>query len=130
MLDHVTLTVSDFKKSRAFYDAALAAIGVLPLWEDPAEPGGPVTAIGYGRPPRPTFWIAQGPKASGPSHVAFNTFTRAEVDAFHAEALKAGGRDNGAPGLRPQYDPNYYAAFILDPDGNNVEAVCHSRSDC
>ncbi len=130
MIDHVTLSVSDFKRSRAFYDAALEAIGVLPLWEIPDEPDGAVITVGYGRPPRPTFWIAQGPHVSGPVHIGFNTFTRGEVDDFHAAALKAGGRDNGAPGLRPQYDPNYYGAFILDPDGNNVEAVCHSKADC
>ena len=127
MIDHVSLSVSDFKRSRAFYEAALAPLGVQLLWEIPSGPGGPVVAVGYGRPPRPTFWIAAGPLVSGPTHVAFSASIRAEVDAFHVAALAAGGRDNGAPGLRPQYDPNYYGAFVLDPDGNNVEAVCHAR---
>ena len=128
MIDHVSLTISDFKRSRAFYDAALGPIGVCVLAEVTAEQSGTVAFAGYGRPPRPTFWIAQGPRASGPVHVAFTAFTRGEVDAFYAAALAAGGRDNGAPGVRAHYDPNYYGAFVLDPDGNNVEAVCHAHA--
>lgn len=121
MIDHVSLKVSDFNRSRAFYDAALKPIGASALWvaADPAP------HAGYGRPPRPTFWIAEGEPASGSLHVAFTAERRAEVDAFHAAAIAAGGRDNGAPGLRPDYHPDYYGAFVLDPDGINVEAVCH-----
>jgi catechol 2,3-dioxygenase-like lactoylglutathione lyase family enzyme len=124
LFDHVSLKVSDFKRSRNFYDAALKPLGVAPLWEVTAEQSGTVPHVGYGRPPRPNFWIGPGSPASGPTHVAFAARSRAEVDAFHAAAIAAGGRDNGPPGLRPHYDPNYYGAFILDPDGNNVEAVC------
>jgi catechol 2,3-dioxygenase-like lactoylglutathione lyase family enzyme len=126
MIDHVSLKVRDFKTSRAFFDAALAPLGVSVLWEVKAEPPDMVPYVGYGRPPRPTFWIAPGERAGGPIHIAFTAFTRAEVDAFYAAALKAGGRDNGAPGVRAQYDPTYYGAFVIDPDGNNVEAVCHA----
>ena len=126
MLDHVSLRVSDFKRSRAFYDAALKPIGASALMEVTAEQSGGVPYVGYGRPPRPTFWIAQASPVSGAVHVAFAVETRAEVDAFHAAAMAAGGRDNGAPGLRPHYHPNYYGAFVLDPDGVNVEAVCHA----
>jgi catechol 2,3-dioxygenase-like lactoylglutathione lyase family enzyme len=126
VIDHVSLRVSDFKRSRAFYDAALAPIGAMALWEVTAEDNGGVPFVGYGRPPRPTFWPAPGEKASNPLHIAFVTSTRAEVDAFHAAAIAAGGQDNGPPGLRPQYAPTYYGAFVLDPDGVNVEAVCHA----
>ena len=126
MIDHVTLTVSDFKRSRAFYDAALEPIGVSVLWEVAAEQSGAIPYVGYGRPPRPTFWIGAGPKVSGPMHIAFTAFTRGEVDAFYGAALAAGGHDNGPPGVRAHYAPNYYGAFIIDPDGNNVEAVCHA----
>ena len=124
MLDHVSLTVSDFKRSRAFYDAALKPLGASMLWEVSAQESGSAPYAGYGRPPRPTYWIAPGERVSGPVHVAFTASSRAEVDAFYAAAMAAGGRDNGPPGLRPQYDPDYYGAFVLDPDGFNVEAVC------
>ena len=127
MIDHVSLRVSDFKASRAFFDAALEPLGVTVLWEVEAGQPGEVPFVGYGRPPRPTFWIGPGERAGGPVHIAFTAFTRAEVDAFHAAALKAGGRDNGPPGVRAQYAPSYYGAFVLDPDGNNVEAVCHAH---
>lgn len=118
MIDHMTLTVSDLAKSRAFYDRALAALG----WkvEMEFEEG-----IGFGVDGHPFFWLAPG-EPSAPVHVAFRSADRPGVDAFHAAALAAGGTDNGAPGLRPQYHPNYYGAFAFDPDGNNVEAVCHA----
>ncbi len=123
MIDHVSLTVSDFARARAFYAAALAPLGVTVLWE--VKESGAVPYAGLGK-DRPAFWIAGGAPTSGPLHVAFTASTRAEVDAFHAAALAAGGRDNGAPGMRPHYHPNYYGAFVLDADGVNVEAVCHA----
>ncbi|CAN5131731.1 VOC family protein [soil metagenome] len=117
MIDHTSITVSDHARSTAFYTQALAAIGYQPLMEFG-------DAAGFGEPPKPDFWIVAGPPA--PVHVAFRVRTRAEVHAFHAAALAAGGTDNGAPGLRPHYHATYYAAFVIDPDGHNIEAVCHS----
>lgn len=116
-LDHVTLKVADFARAATFYDAALAPLGLKRLFGDGATFGG------YGA-ERPFFWIGQGDQAGG-SHVAFAVADRATVEAFHAAALAAGGRDNGAPGLRAHYHPTYYGAFVLDPDGHNIEAVCH-----
>ena len=117
MLDHVGLTVSDLARSKAFYADALAPLGYSVL----AEFG---VAAGLGV-DRPDFWIAQGEPAQG-IHVAFATSQRATVDAFHKAGLAAGGKDNGAPGPRPEYHSSYYGAFVLDPDGNNIEAVCHA----
>jgi catechol 2,3-dioxygenase-like lactoylglutathione lyase family enzyme len=118
MLDHVTLRVADFAQAASFYDAALAPLGLTRLFGDGE------TFLGYGA-SRPFFWIGAG-GASGYAHVALAAPDRGTVDAFHAAALAAGGRDNGAPGLRPQYHPGYYGAFVLDPDGHNIEAVCHT----
>jgi len=117
-LDHISLRVADLDRSKAFYVAALAPLGIAILMEG----GG---SCGFGRPGKPQFWLGPGDPPSGPLHVAFTAATRAEVRAFHTAALAAGGKDNGAPGLRPHYHPNYYGAFVLDPDGNNAEAVCH-----
>ncbi len=117
MLDHVGLVVSDYAGSKRFFERALAPLGYTLLMEFG-------TVAGFGADGKPDFWIAQG--APAPSvHVAFSSSDRATVDAFHAAAIAAGGRDNGPPGLRPQYHPNYYGAFAFDPDGNNIEAVCH-----
>jgi catechol 2,3-dioxygenase-like lactoylglutathione lyase family enzyme len=116
-LDHVSLRVGDFARSRAFYVAALAPLGISILMEN-------ADSIGFGKPGKPQFWLNQGDPRSGPTHVAFAADNRAQVRAFYAAALAAGGRDNGAPGLRPQYHANYYGTFVLDPDGNNAEAVC------
>jgi catechol 2,3-dioxygenase-like lactoylglutathione lyase family enzyme len=125
MIDHAGLSVSDFARSRAFYVAALAPLGIGAQMEVTAEQTvGPVFT-GFGVEGRPFFWIGTGAAVSQGVHVAFAAASRAEVEAFHAAALEAGGRDNGAPGLRPQYHPDYYGAFVLDPDGNNIEAVCH-----
>lgn len=125
MIDHTGLNVSDFARSRAFYVAALAPLGYVVLMElDPAQTGG-YQGAGFGEPPEPDFWIGKGEPNQPPIHVAFRARNRATVDAFHRAALAAGGRDNGAPGLRPHYHPNYYGAFVLDPDGHNIEAVCH-----
>ena len=120
MLDHVSLGVSDFARSRAFYDRALAPLGLKVLMGDDSTFGG------YGD-ARPFFWI--GKAAADPSaraDIAFTAGDRRAVDSFYAAAMAAGGRDNGGPGLRPQYHADYYGAFVFDPDGNNVEAVCHA----
>jgi catechol 2,3-dioxygenase-like lactoylglutathione lyase family enzyme len=118
MIDHVSLRVSDAARSKRFYGGALAPLGYTLL----ADYG---DAAGFGVAPKPDFWVGQGSAAGGPTHVCFAATSRAQVDAFHKAALAAGGRDNGAPGLRANYHPTYYGAFVLDPDGNNVEAVCH-----
>ena len=126
MIDHMGVAASDFEKSRAFYDAALAAIGAEVVMEvTPEMTGGQYHGLGYGNRGKPDFWLSNGgPKGSG-IHIAFTAATRAEVDAFHAAAMAAGGVDNGPPGIRAHYHPNYYGAFVFDPDGVNVEAVCH-----
>jgi catechol 2,3-dioxygenase-like lactoylglutathione lyase family enzyme len=117
MIDHTGLTVTDIGRSEAFYKAALAPLGyqVLMSWE---------VYRGLGVPPKLDFWIGQG-KPNPPVHIAFRAANRAAVDAFYAAALAAGARDNGPPGPRPHYHQNYYGAFVLDPDGYNIEAVCH-----
>ena len=122
MIDHLKLHVRDVERSRAFYEAALAPLGYRVMLE-PA-PGN----VGMGA-DRPDFWLAFDPEATGFAHVAFRADTTELVDAFHRAAHDAGGRDNGAPGPRPQYHPRYYGAFVLDPDGNNVEAVCHAAAE-
>ena len=118
VLDHLALTVGDLKQARQFYEAALAPLGFAVVMDFGQ-------AVAFGLPGRPQFWLREG-TAGAPVHVAFHAADRARVDAFHAGALAAGGHDNGGPGLRPHYHPSYYAAFVLDPDGNNVEAVCHT----
>lgn len=125
MLDHVGISVHDVARSRAFYLAALAPLGYGILME--VSPPGGHTYIGFGvvGSGKPDFWIGDAPVATGHLHVAFAAQDRAAVDAFYAAAIAAGARDNGAPGLRPHYHPDYYGAFVFDPDGLNVEAVCH-----
>jgi catechol 2,3-dioxygenase-like lactoylglutathione lyase family enzyme len=125
ILDHLGITVADHARARAFYSAALAPLGIGVAMEVGAGETGGSPHTGFGRGRKPAFWIGAGGPASGPVHLAFAAADRASVDAFHAAALAAGGSDNGAPGLRPHYHPDYYGAFVLDPDGNNVEAVCH-----
>jgi catechol 2,3-dioxygenase-like lactoylglutathione lyase family enzyme len=119
MLDHLGFTVSDYERSKAFYAQALAPLGISLLMEPVGQ------AAGFGKDGKPFFWIETRGEAVTGVHVAFATDDRATVDAFHAAALEAGGTDNGAPGVREIYHPNYYGAYVLDPDGNNVEAVCH-----
>lgn len=126
MLDHIGFGVADFARSRAFYAAALAPLGIGVVMEVTAEETGAEAHAGFGSGDKPFFWIGGGGRsAGGPVHVAFAASDRATVDAFYRAALSAGGRDNGAPGIRAHYHPNYYGAFVLDPDGNNIEAVCH-----
>jgi catechol 2,3-dioxygenase-like lactoylglutathione lyase family enzyme len=125
VLDHTGLTVSDLARSVLFYRAALAPLGYAVLAEFPASLTGGSDVAGFGVPPKADFWVAQGSPNRPPVHVAFRTLSRAAVDAFHAAAIGAGGRDNGAPGPRPHYHEHYYGAFVLDPDGHNIEVVCH-----
>jgi catechol 2,3-dioxygenase-like lactoylglutathione lyase family enzyme len=127
MIDHTGVKVSDIAGAKAFYGAALAPIGYRLLLEFPAAVTGSDDVAGFGVPPKPDFWIAQGTPNRPAVHVAFRVTERALVDAFYAAALAAGGRDNGAPGPRPHYHENYYGAFVLDPDGHNIEVVCHER---
>jgi len=116
VLDHVSLKVKDFGKSKAFYQKALAPLGVRMIAEYE-------TSAGFGRGEEASLWIGAGTAHSPAIHVAIASPDKAAVGAFHAAALKAGGKDNGAPGPRADYGPRYYAAFVLDPDGNNLEAV-------
>jgi catechol 2,3-dioxygenase-like lactoylglutathione lyase family enzyme len=125
MIDHITFGVSDYAQSTAFYDAALAQLGLRQLFKVPVEHTGGIHSVGYGD-TRPFFWIAEQDATRGKLHIALAARTRAEVDAFHAAALAAGGTDNGGPGVRQHYHPSYYGAFVLDPDGHNIEAVCHA----
>jgi len=126
MLDHIGLKVTSLARAKAFYDQALKPLGVTALFEAPAEKTGGTAFIGYGEGVKPYFWISEQPRATELLHVAFAADTRAKVDAFYQAALAAGGKDNGPPGLRPHYHPTYYGAFVLDPDGHNIEAVCHA----
>jgi catechol 2,3-dioxygenase-like lactoylglutathione lyase family enzyme len=128
MIDHMGIAVSDIDRSRKFYDGALGALGMSVQRSAEAETEGGATALGYGIPGESIFWIGDQEKVGEGTHVAFTANTRAQVDAFHAAGIKAGGRDNGPPGPRPNYGPNYYAAFLYDPDGVNIEAVCYAES--
>ncbi|MEO6929338.1 MAG: VOC family protein [Casimicrobiaceae bacterium] len=121
MIDHLTISIGDLDAARAFYRAALAPLGYAPVMEYQRN-------VGFGSDGKPDFWIAEGKPNVPPVHVAFVAATRAAVDAFHRAALLAGGRDNGKPGLRPQYHEHYYGAFVLDADGHNIEAVCHQAA--
>jgi len=129
MIDHTGVTVSDFAKSKAFYLRALAPIGYTVLLELPASVTGRGDVAGFGVAPKADFWIAGGKPNVPPIHIAFRVASRALVDAFYAAAVAAGGRDNGGPGVRPHYHANYYGAFVLDPDGHNIEAVCHAAEN-
>jgi catechol 2,3-dioxygenase-like lactoylglutathione lyase family enzyme len=121
MLDHVTIGVSDIEQSKKFYDRALRPLGITRLYGEGER------FAGYGTSPKVFFWIGWRERPQTGAHIAFTAQDRATVDRFHDEAIAAGGIDNGPPGLRPNYHPNYYGAFVLDPDGHNIEAVCHSR---
>ena len=124
MIDHIGIYVSDLARAKAFYEKALAPLG-YGLMMEVRQNEHDALACGFGRQGKPDFWIG-GEGGLGKSvHIAITADDRAAVDAFHKASLAAGGKDNGAPGLRPQYHPNYYGAFVLDPDGHNIEAVCH-----
>ena len=120
MLDHVTIGVTNIGRSRRFYDSALQPLGIARLYGDEDR------FSGYGVRPKAFFWISVRNQPQTGSHIAFAAHDRATVDRFYQAAIAAGARDNGPPGLRPHYDPNYYGAFVLDPDGHNVEAVCRA----
>ena len=124
MLDHIGFPVTDFARSKAFYTRALEPLGFKLIMEVNLSEDGEDGYAGFGS-DRPHFWVGTGKPLAGRLHVAFAAKNRAEVQAFYAAALAAGGIDNGAPGLRPHYHENYYAAFVLDPDGHNIEAVNH-----
>ncbi|MBD0415728.1 VOC family protein [Oryzicola mucosus] len=132
MIDHMGITATDFELSRRFYDAALEPLGLAGIMEVTPEESGGYHGIGYGK-GKPFFWLSNDRRPGERSavtgtgiHIAFAAESRAAVDAFYAAAMAHGGQDNGAPGLRPHYHPNYYGAFVIDPDGFNVEAVCHA----
>jgi catechol 2,3-dioxygenase-like lactoylglutathione lyase family enzyme len=118
MFDHVGFGASDYAASKAFFLKALQPLGAVVVMEGPY-------GVGMGRNGKPTLWMYQTQDPPTPLHLAFVAETREQVDAFHRAALEAGGKDNGAPGLRPNYHANYYGAFVIGPDGHNVEAVCH-----
>ena len=121
-LDHVAISTADYRISLAFYEAALAPLGITILMKFEGDEG---NTAGLGS-DNPFLWIGDGGKLTGGRmHIALSAPNRAAVDAFYAAAMAAGGVDNGAPGLRAHYHPTYYAAFVLDPDGHNIEAVCH-----
>ena len=124
MIDHVSINVSDYWRSRDFYAAALAPLGYELLMEPAPEIGG----FGSRADQKPFFWMSTREPANSAVHIAFGVADRVLVDAFHEAALAAGGTDNGQPGVRSIYHPNYYGAFVHDPDGNNVEAVCHGQA--
>ena len=126
MLDHVGFAVSDAERSRRFYEQALAPLGItliMSVTPEQTESGG--TGHGFGSDGKPYFWIGDSERVGEGTHIAFTAQSRAKVDEFYEAALAAGGKDNGGPGLRPHYHPNYYGAFVFDPDGMNIEAVCH-----
>ena len=124
MRDHIGFAVSDVGRSKAFYVNALRPLGLSVIAEVSAEDTGGDAHAGFGKDNKAFFWIGGGAKPKGGTHVAFAAPTRADVDSFYRAALAAGGLDNGPPGLRPHYHPDHYAAFVLDPDGNNIEAAC------
>ena len=128
MIDHLSFHATDFAASKAFYDAVLPVLGYGLVMEmtatwDPEFPTRRMAA--YGPPKQPVLWLIETKTAASPRHVAFAAKDAASVEGFHRAALKAGGKDNGAPGPRPHYSVDYYGAFVVDPDGNNVEAVHH-----
>ena len=124
MLAHLGIVVSDIERSKKFYRAALAPLGYRIIREHGVTPARPVASAGFGETARADLWLYQGDPGTVHTHFAFQVEQRALVDAFYQAALAAGGKDNGKPGPRPQYSANYYGAFVLDPDGYNVEAVC------
>jgi catechol 2,3-dioxygenase-like lactoylglutathione lyase family enzyme len=124
MIDHTGVRVSNPEKSRKFYEQALAPLGYKVMREIPKEHTKGLVVVGYGVPPKPDFWTHEGTPAEK-LHIAFRAESHAQVDAFYQAAIAAGGKDNGPPGPRPHYHQHFYGAFVLDPDGHNIEAVCH-----
>ena len=125
MIDHTGLHVSDPQRSKHFYNNALAPLGYEVVAEIPTKHTDGAVVLGYGVPPKPDFWMIEGTPNKPRFHIAFRAANRKQVDDFYKAAIAAGGKDNGAPGPRPHYHEHYYGAFVLDPDGHNIEAVCH-----
>ena len=125
VIDHMGLTVFNYAEALRFYEQALAPLGISVVMQVKAEESGGYVGAGFGRNGKPSFWVQGGERTAPRVHIAFVAENRDAVDAFHAAAIGAGGRDNGQPGIRAHYHPNYYGAFVLDPDGHNIEAVCH-----
>ncbi len=125
MIDHSGISVSNFDRAKAFYEQALAPLGASFLVQIPPEHTGGIKVGGFGR-DNAAFWLTEAGPQKPPAHFAFSAKSRAEVDEFYSAAIAAGGEDNGPPGLRPHYHATYYGAFVRDPDGNNIEAVCHA----
>ena len=125
-IDHTSLSVTDLDAAKKFYTAALAPLRIGVMMEFPKAITGNVDVAGLGADGKPFLWLAAAGKTTPHVHIAFRAETRAQVDAFFAAAIAAGGKDNGGPGIRALYHPNYYGAFVLDPDGHNIEAVCHA----
>ena len=127
MIDHVGFPVSDYARSKTFYEKALSPLGYLVIMEvQQNEHDAKACGFGFGPSGKPDFWIGGEGGLDRAVHIAIAAKDRAAVDAFYRAAMAAGGKDNGAPGLRPHYHANYYGAFVLDPDGHNIEAVCHA----
>ena len=127
MIDHIGFSVSDYPRAKAFYEKALSPLGYTLIKEvQQVENDSP--AAGFGANGKPDFWIGGEGKLNKPVHIAITAKDRATVDAFYKAAIAAGGKDNGGPGIRAHYHPNYYGAFVLDPDGHNIEAVCHASA--
>ncbi|MDB5501550.1 MAG: Lactoylglutathione lyase and related lyase [Tardiphaga sp.] len=126
MIDHIGFSVSDFERAKEFYVRALAPLDYSVVMEVTEEQSGYSPAAGFGADGKPDFWIGGEGALNKPVHIAIVAKDRSAVDAFYQAAIAAGGRDNGPPGLRAHYHPNYYGAFVLDPDGHNIEAVCHA----
>ncbi|APG07187.1 catechol 2,3-dioxygenase-like lactoylglutathione lyase family enzyme [Bradyrhizobium sp. JR7.2] len=126
MIDHLGFSVSDYERAKAFYAKALAPLDYSLIMEVTAEQTGHAAAAGFGANGKPDLWFGAEGAMNKPVHIAILAKDRATVDAFYKAAIAAGGRDNGAPGIRPHYHANYYGAFVLDPDGHNIEAVCHA----
>jgi len=125
IIDHIGLQVSDYPRALSFYTHALAPLGIAVVMRVTKEETGGYEGAGFGRAGKPSFWIGTGGRTAPPVHVAFVAESREAVDRFFETALSAGGVDNGGPGVRAHYHPDYYGAFVLDPDGHNIEAVCH-----
>ena len=124
MIDHMSLKVADFAAMVSFYEKALAPLGIAVMMRFGKDVTGAGEVVGLGR-EKPFLWLVEKGKTTPPTHIAIRAESRDEVDAFYKAAMAAGGQDNGAPGLRPHYHPNYYGSFVIDPEGHNLEAVCH-----
>ncbi|MCL2013017.1 MAG: VOC family protein [Cystobacterineae bacterium] len=121
MIDHIGLAVSDYAQSKAFFSQALAPLGIALVIEIAGQ-------AGFGKNGKPEFWFGMHSQIQNPMHIAFAAESRAQVNAFYEAALKAGAKDNGPPGVREHYHPNYYGAFVIGPDGHNIEAVCRAET--